>query len=205
MATEPRPRTASEVWQMLVDEAGEDEVERAANMSVEDVERELAAMGFDVAAERAKAEDFLEALERGEDVGALEGDDEGKRSHVRAKPGGGASAGKRKGLGGRAVLLAAAATVAVGGAAYAALHKHAPAPPSPAPSPTPSPDMVAAAELRKKASDALEQKNWLDCLTLLDDARAKDPAGDAQPEVVRTRRQAEEGLRGQHKDDIKKR
>jgi hypothetical protein len=57
--------TPDEVWRKLVEEAGEDEIERAANRSIEDVERELAALGFDVAAERAEAKAFLEALRAG--------------------------------------------------------------------------------------------------------------------------------------------
>jgi hypothetical protein len=58
-------RTAKELWDKLVEEAGEDEVERAASVSVEQAEKELAEAGFDVAAERARAEAFLLDLENG--------------------------------------------------------------------------------------------------------------------------------------------
>jgi hypothetical protein len=54
--------SAREVWRKLVAEAGEDEIELAASLPIEDVERELAAYGFDVAAERAKGEAFLAEL-----------------------------------------------------------------------------------------------------------------------------------------------
>jgi hypothetical protein len=59
-------QTPRDIWNALVDEAGEDEIERAASVSVEEAERELAAAGFDVAAERARASAFLDAQERGD-------------------------------------------------------------------------------------------------------------------------------------------
>ena len=49
-------RSAEELRRRLVDEAGEDEVERAASVSIAQAQKELAAAGFDVAAERARAE-----------------------------------------------------------------------------------------------------------------------------------------------------
>lgn len=58
-----RPRTASEVWDELAEEAGEDAVERAASVSVGHAERELREAGFDVAAERAKADALMDRLE----------------------------------------------------------------------------------------------------------------------------------------------
>lgn len=48
-------RTPLQVWQELVDEAGEDAIERAASVSVAQAERELAEAGFDVRAERRAA------------------------------------------------------------------------------------------------------------------------------------------------------
>ena len=56
-----RPYAA--LWKELVDEAGEDAVDRAAAVSVAEAERELAAAGFDVKAEREAARAFLAALE----------------------------------------------------------------------------------------------------------------------------------------------
>jgi hypothetical protein len=56
----PRPQ---DLWQKLVDEAGEDAIERAAAVSVAQAERDLAAAGFDVPAERAVAMDRIAALE----------------------------------------------------------------------------------------------------------------------------------------------
>jgi hypothetical protein len=51
------------LWQELVDEAGEELIEEAAAVSVAQAEKDLAAWGFDVAAERARAEAFLVSLE----------------------------------------------------------------------------------------------------------------------------------------------
>lgn len=67
-------RKHAALWRELVDEAGEDEVERAANVSVGQAETELTAAHFDGAAERAKASAFLETLENGSG-------DEGMKSH----------------------------------------------------------------------------------------------------------------------------
>jgi hypothetical protein len=56
-------RTPEEIWRQLVLEAGEDEIARAANVSVAQAERELAEAGFDIAVERATAEALLRDLE----------------------------------------------------------------------------------------------------------------------------------------------
>jgi hypothetical protein len=53
------------LWRQLVDEAGDDAVERAAAVSVAQAERDLAAAGFDVAAERNAALARIAALESG--------------------------------------------------------------------------------------------------------------------------------------------
>ncbi|HEY8039111.1 MAG TPA: hypothetical protein VIF15_04925 [Polyangiaceae bacterium] len=95
------------------------------------------------------------------------------------------------------VLWLVAATAAVaGGLAYSALHE-AP-PPAPAPAPTPStprappvqpgpPDLVAATDMRHRAAVAYDAGHLSECLSLLDQARDRDPAGDAAPEVKQLR------------------
>lgn len=50
------PGKAEAVWRVLVREAGLAEIERAANVSVADAERELAMAGFDVDGERRAAD-----------------------------------------------------------------------------------------------------------------------------------------------------
>jgi hypothetical protein len=57
----PRNR-AEALWKQLVDEAGDEAVARAAAVSVAEAERELAAAGFDVEAERAIARARIAAL-----------------------------------------------------------------------------------------------------------------------------------------------
>jgi hypothetical protein len=56
------PRSPESLWQQLVDEAGEDLINEAAAVSVAQAERELAAAGFDVVAERRLAEARIAAL-----------------------------------------------------------------------------------------------------------------------------------------------
>lgn len=58
--------TAAQVWRRLVDEAGEDEIEAVLSLSQEQVDAELAGAGFDLGAERAKADAFLEDLVSGQ-------------------------------------------------------------------------------------------------------------------------------------------
>jgi hypothetical protein len=58
----PAPRH-EDLWQQLVDEAGEDAVDQAAAVTVAQAERDLAAAGFDVAAERAVALARIAVLE----------------------------------------------------------------------------------------------------------------------------------------------
>ncbi len=60
------PRSPAEVWRQLVEEAGEEEIDRAARVSVAKAERELAEAGFDVDAERAKADGLLDWLDGGQ-------------------------------------------------------------------------------------------------------------------------------------------
>jgi len=51
-----------EVWRRLALEAGEDEIVRAASVSIAQAEAELTEAGFDVASERAQAAGFLDEL-----------------------------------------------------------------------------------------------------------------------------------------------
>ena len=62
---------------------------------------------------------------------------------------------------------------------------------APAPAPAPAPDLVAAADLRRRAAVACAAGHPEECVALLDQARAKDPAGDSAPEVLRMRDDAE--------------
>jgi hypothetical protein len=59
------PRSPESLWRQLVDEAGEDLINEAVAVNVAQAERELAAAGFDVAAERRLAEARIAALVAG--------------------------------------------------------------------------------------------------------------------------------------------
>ncbi|HEY8088965.1 MAG TPA: hypothetical protein VIF09_13995 [Polyangiaceae bacterium] len=199
-------RSAKDVWAQLVDEAGEEEVELAASMSVADAEAELKALGVDVTAERTKATAFLEALRSGtlEEAG-----ERGQSPLSKEKPfvavarGASVSAPRREGAR-RPVafwLGAAAAAAAGGGILYAALHKAegpvGPVPPiatSTPPVESVEHDPIAASNLRYSAFRACEAKRWADCLHDLDQARVLDPAGETSDDVKLARKQATEAL-----------
>jgi hypothetical protein len=183
-----------DLWKKLVDEAGEDEIDRAASVSVEQAEADLKAAGFDVAAERANANAFLDALESGAPPSAPRVAPE---VTPRAAP---AADEKRRAQRRPAVAwLAAAATLGgvAGGALVAALQQPAlvGAPPPRAPSTSvpvvpAAADLIAAADLRRQAAAACDAKQWSLCLADLDKARAADPAGDDAPEVKSLRDKA---------------
>jgi hypothetical protein len=165
-------RKHADLWKELVDEAGEEEIDRAATVSVAQAEAELKAAGFDVAAERAKASALVDAL-----------GSEASSSTPREKAPRAPEPTRRKGPRAAFVWLAAAASFAVAGLAlYGTLQS--PPPVGHASPPRPSADDLAiAAELRRKAAAACDAKQWSVCLADLDDARAVDPEGDDVPAV----------------------
>jgi hypothetical protein len=194
-------RLESDLWKQLVADAGaeaDDALARAAALSVAEAEAELTAAGFDVAAERAKASAFLDALEDG----TLDIEPEAPHSVAAvavAQDPPPVHRTRRQ----RPVVFwlgAAAAAAVAGGALYAALHQAPtpgptplpplPAPSTPAPLPSAVPDLVAAADLRHQAAAACDAAEWSACLEKLDRARAGDPAGDDAPAVKALRRRA---------------
>jgi hypothetical protein len=170
-----------DLWKKLVDEAGEDEIDRAASVSVEQAEADLKAAGFDVAAERAKANAFLDALESGAPRSA-------PREAPQVTPPAARVAGEKRRARRRPAFawLAAAATLGgvAGGALVAALQ-----PPAIVSAPRP-PDVVAAIDLRRQAAAACDTKQWSLCLADLDRARVADPGGDDAPGVKSLRDKA---------------
>jgi hypothetical protein len=54
----------------------------------------------------------------------------------------------------------------------------------------PPPELETAANLRHRAAAACDEGRHDDCLSLLDEAAAKDPAGDTTPEVQQLRKKA---------------
>ncbi len=192
------------LWQKLVDETGEELIEQAAAVSVAQAERELAEAGFDVQAERARAEAFLASLEgtaASEPTAAQVAVQEAlKESRQRVEKR--AEAGRRKPRP-VAVWLAAAAAVTAGAAvAYVETRPEegpAPSPTTPpstaSPAPTP-PDLVAAArDLGASRRGRCNSGRAEECLSLLDDAKKKDPAGEERDDVKALRQQAEDEMR----------
>jgi hypothetical protein len=181
-------RKHADLWKELVAEAGEDEIDRAASVTVEQAEAELKAAGFDVAAERAKASAFLDALEGGAPEQAPEAASATKATEP-APPRAPRDFEKRRTRSRPAVvwLSAAAAFGAVAGGAVDAAFRMPGGVASPAPSER---DLAAAADLRRQASAACDAKQWSVCLADLDKARAADPDGDDTPAVKTLRDKA---------------
>lgn len=186
-------RTAADLWEQLVDEAGEDLIARAASTSVQDAEKELAAAGVDVAAERAEAERFLQDLASGAlDERIAKPETSGLRERSEAPPP--KPAERRESRKPRSSLawLAAAASFAVGvGGTYAMMGGGSPGVSAPRP-----PEPPAAAELRRQAAAACDAKRWAECLADLDEARRLDPPGDDEESIKAQRDQAIRGIRG---------
>jgi len=177
-------RSAREVWNKLVDEAGEDEIERAASVSVDQATRKLEAAGFDLRDEDASADAFLTDLASG----ALE-------ERAAAKP---AEAPKPAEVPAPAperrwppmAWLAAAASFALGVGTTYALLPAAPGVGTPSPYVPTAADLTKAVSLRGDAFTACDAQKWAACLADLDQARALDPSGDDEPRIKDARAKA---------------
>jgi hypothetical protein len=175
-------RRAEEVWQTMVDEAAEDEIDRAAATSVEQAEKDLAEAGFDLAAERARAAAFLAGLGVGQP----------KSGHVlrlvpTEKPVIAVDQPSRTRTRWMVLLAAAAMGLAAVLAIPVLTSVSRPGPGSE------ESVKKEAAKLRHEAFAACDAHRSQECRGKLDQARALDPAGDADPEV-QARRRALEGL-----------
>lgn len=194
-----------ELWQKLVDETGDALVEEAAAVSVAQAEQELVAAGFDMAEVHGQADAFLASLTAG---AAIEGEEPAKPADAsepvvakavdQVAPRRAESRERKKPRPMPVWVAAAAATVAAGAAvAYVATRPNEgprpvpTSPPSTVP-PAPSLDLVAEArDLRRRAAAACDADHPEDCLRLLDEAKAKDPAGDTSQDVQALRQQAD--------------
>jgi hypothetical protein len=181
------------LWQKLVAEAGEELIEEAASVSVAQAEKDLAEAGFDVAAERARAEAFLASLEgvaAAEEAVAQAVPQEAPASLPER-----VAKGERKKPRPAGVWVAAAAAAVAAGAAVTYVATHPGEAPTTSPTTPPStgtaaPSLAAAADLRRSAAAACEEGRADACVSLLDQAAAVDPAGDTAPEVQRLRKKA---------------
>ena len=194
----PKP-TPEEVLQGIEDSEVDEEVDRVLAMTPEQRQKELEAAGFDMAELHAKADAVYAKMQRAPV--------EAKRMELEAEARGRSLRPKARS---RPVVLwvAAAATVAVGGAlVYAMLARPSREPeirPLPAAStatapPVPSEDLVDNVYLRRQAFAACAAKRWTECLARLDEAKQVDPAGDALPEVQLERQKAERAIEEQVK------
>ena len=182
------------LWQKLVDEAGEELIEEAASVSVAQAENDLAEAGFDVAAERARAEAFLASL-----AGVAAAEEAVAQAVPQEAPAPlpeRAAKSERKKPRPAGVWVAAAAAAVAAGAAvtYVATRpEEGPitSPTTPLSTGSAAPSLAAAANLRRTAAAACQEGRVDECLSLLDQAAAMDPAGDTTPEVQRLRKAAE--------------
>ena len=190
--------TAAQVWRQIVDEAGEDEIDAVLSLSQDQVDAELAGAGFDVKAEKAKAERFLEDLVSGaldESLGfdappaAAAPAPASATVTVARSPELPAPWHRRRPRTALALLTAATAAAAASGT-YVVTRQEPVAHPPPAL----ESDRVAASEWRGKAFAACDAKDFEACLADLAIARALDPAGDEPPLVQRTRDRAIKGV-----------
>lgn len=184
-------RSPGELWRQLTDEAGDDPVDRAASVSVAQAEGELGEAGFDVAAERAKADALLAEIEAETSTSG---------PAVLAEPKNPAASAPvipiARGRTARTVAPSSRRrrrTWWVAGAAAAAAVVAALSIPTaitvmtPLPTKPPSPAQDAAA-LRREALAACDAQRYRECAERLDEARALDPEGEKAPEVRAVRR-----------------
>jgi hypothetical protein len=183
-------RSPEELWRQLAGEAGDDPVDRAASVSVAQAERELGEAGFDVAAERAKADALLAEIEAGTPASG---------QVVLADP-------KNPGASGHGVPIARGKTTrtvapswwrprrtwwvagAAAAAVVAALAIPTAVPVTSPPPPKPQPPAQHAAALRREALAACDAQRYRECAERLDEARSLDPEGERAPEVMAARR-----------------
>jgi len=191
----PAMKREALLWQKLVDEAGEELIEEAASVSVAQAENDLAEAGFDVAAERARAEAFLASL-----AGVAAAEEAVAQAVPQDAPASlpeRASKSERKRPRPAGVWVAAAAAAVAAGAAvtYVATRPDegpTTSPTTPLSTGTAAPSLAAAVNLRRNAAAACEEGRADECVSLLDEAAALDPAGDTTPEVQRLRKKAAE-------------
>jgi hypothetical protein len=203
----PQKRTAAETWKALEalgeDEAAEREMDRVLALPAQEIDRELAQLGIDPAASRARGDQVARHVARefaqpGIDPAAsrARGDPApfGVRgpASLRARP-------ERRSRAAIALVAAALAAMVVatwGGVGEKIarwLHPPAPVLLPHAPSPewlASERDRVHARDLRGAAHVDCASSRWLSCLHGLDEARALDPAGDEEPAAQEDRRAA---------------
>ena len=174
--------TPDEAWkalEQLVAEENADELDRLEALSGPELDRELAREGLDPDAERAHAQAVIRKIRA-----SREGVAPGKV--VRLRP-----------WATRFSAKVAAAAAMLGPAFYLALSELVPSEVLVGSAPDGGASRIEAEALRAEAANALEAHHWARCIALLDEAKRKDPEGDAAPGVQDARRiaMAKLGLR----------
>jgi hypothetical protein len=214
-APAPKKRSPAEAWKALEDRwADDEEAERIAALSPEQLDREMETLGVDVEAQRIKGRELAAEVKRAHEVkGAHEA--KAHEGHE-AKGGGSAKAvaqqerpprSERKavplrGFGPLLLLAAAFVMVCLGVAAIAGIFQ-APEPdpehrarpdqpyePPTAPETPPESRAAAARRFRHEAEDACATRQWQTCIERLNAAEDRDPALVYDPDMWKLRAQA---------------
>jgi hypothetical protein len=190
-------RTASEVWDILAVEAGQDEIEAAVAMTDAQVDEYLSAHGFDEAELDAKADALLDAMAGR--AALREAASMAETAAVKAAAPIPLRPDDRRRSRPAVVWLVAAASVATAGAVgtYVAVHEGKPSPDRAGPetwvppstsAPPAAADLEAARELRMLAAERYRDQDLVGAQRYLDEARTFDPDGDRSPAVQELRR-----------------
>jgi hypothetical protein len=166
-----------DLFDRIEQEAAKDDAARIVAMSDAELDEELRQGGLDPAAVRAKGRALGEELAR-------------KAAHA-----------KRMKL--AKVAGAVAVVLALAVAAYVLTREpgERTVPSVPGVTVKEGPNVAAGQPspetLRARAAEACDEKDWMRCIALLDDAKEEDPMGDGAPEVTALRERATRGLRGE--------
>jgi hypothetical protein len=171
-ATKTAPKTAKEQWNAVFEYAASRDVESIADMTEDELDRELAEAGPEAVALAAEGVAEHEAAVR-----AAKEKGEGASPTATTQP------RRLRTYGWAAGALAAAAATAVGvGSLLPTVTGH----------PVENEDKPGA--LRRWAAEDCEARRWASCLAALDEAKKLDPAGDSAPQIVKMRAAAVAGL-----------
>jgi hypothetical protein len=191
--TEPRKRTPAELWTAIERVADEAELARIDALGDEELDRELRQAGIDPDAAAGVVKEGLSRSRAPAPLGvtSAEARSQPAPSASRNTPGprGSRGANEPRARAVRWVAWAAAAALVGAVALVLARRDDGVAQPAPADAAPRDPEAQRreAARLRAEASDACARSQWTRCEENLDQARALDPAGEADPSVARLR------------------
>jgi hypothetical protein len=191
--TGDRKLTDDELFDVIAEQAIDDEAERLAHLSDADLDAELAAAGVDPEQVNAKGAELAAQLLGSQPVQAVPQApppaEPAKVVHLAA-----ARSKRRPRVW---LALVAAAVAAIGGGALIVANQ-GPPPPPPGPTVVPAPSrpapLLLADALRDLAHTECQLKKWDECLQHMNEAADEDPAGNQAPAVVAMRKTATDAL-----------